>query len=184
MRYNQGDHQFTESEMFFRILRMVPHLCWNRIRYGRWLDILITHAPPRGIHDKEDTCHTGFKAFLWFMRCFKPAYLLHGHVHLIDMNEQRVGNVSEHRGDQYLLQLPVGVEVKRMENSFVSHEEFNKARAKGTHAATAVDVAMEKTTELLSFYEGDQIIGAESGDLPGDHADTGGSHYWERRTLS
>lgn len=90
MRYNNGGHQFTEFEMFLRIFKMIPKLFYNRIRHGRFVDILITHAPPRGLGDREDRCHTGFKAFLWFMRHFKPRYLVHGHVHLIDMNAQRV----------------------------------------------------------------------------------------------
>ena len=51
---------------------------------------MITHAPPRGIGDQEDPCHTGFKAFLWFMRKFKPSYLVHGHVHLLDLNAPRI----------------------------------------------------------------------------------------------
>lgn len=90
MRYNNGGHQFTEFEMFLRILKMVPKLIYNRICYGRFVDILITHAPPRGLGDREDRCHTGFKAFLWFIRHFNPRYLVHGHVHLIDLNDQRV----------------------------------------------------------------------------------------------
>jgi uncharacterized protein len=92
MRYNNGEHQFTEKQMLFRILRMIPKLLWNKLRRGRFLDILVTHAPPRGIGDAPDQCHTGFMVFLWFMRRFKPRYVLHGHIHLIDLNAQRVHN--------------------------------------------------------------------------------------------
>ena len=88
-RYNDGSHQFTESEMFFRILRLVPAMLVNRIFRGRWVDVLLTHATPAGIHDRDDPCHRGFKAFLWFMRAFKPRYLIHGHVHLYDLNAER-----------------------------------------------------------------------------------------------
>jgi Icc-related predicted phosphoesterase len=95
MRYNQGNHQFTEFEMYLRIFKMVPKLLYNRLRFGRYLDILITHAPPRGIGDGDDRCHTGFKAFLWFMRTFKPAYLVHGHVHLFDLNSPRITRYHE-----------------------------------------------------------------------------------------
>jgi Icc-related predicted phosphoesterase len=70
-------------------MRLVPKLLFYRIVYGRWLDILVTHAPPFGIHDRKDRCHTGFKTFLSFMRWFKPRYLVHGHVHLYDLNETR-----------------------------------------------------------------------------------------------
>jgi len=89
MRYNNGVNQFTDFEMFLEILKIIPGLLWNRIAYGRYLDILLTHAPPRGIHDKEDKCHLGFKIYLWFMKVFKPKYLVHGHIHLYDLSEIR-----------------------------------------------------------------------------------------------
>ena len=89
LKYNNGNNQYTEFQMRLRILRLVPALLWNRLRYGRFLDILVTHAPPRGIHDKEDACHRGFKSFLWFMKTFKPAYLVHGHIHLYDLTALR-----------------------------------------------------------------------------------------------
>lgn len=89
MRYNDGNHQFTERQMYLRMVRLIPRLLWNRIVHGRYLDILLTHAPPRGVQDREDLCHRGFRAFLWFMRVFRPQYLLHGHIHLYDINAQR-----------------------------------------------------------------------------------------------
>jgi Icc-related predicted phosphoesterase len=58
----------------------------NKLRYGRYLDILITHAPPEGIHDQTDRCHQGFRAFVTFMERYRPAYLIHGHVHLYKPN--------------------------------------------------------------------------------------------------
>jgi Icc-related predicted phosphoesterase len=69
---------------------LVPQLLWNRQRYGRAVDILVTHSPPFGIHDRPDLPHTGFKAFLNFMRLFKPRYLLHGHVHLYRTDTETV----------------------------------------------------------------------------------------------
>jgi uncharacterized protein len=91
MKYNNGQNQYTELGMFFFMLRLFPKLLFNRIFKGRFLDILLTHAPPFGIHDKpNDRCHRGFKVFLWFMRKFKPKYLIHGHIHLYDMNAKRV----------------------------------------------------------------------------------------------
>jgi Icc-related predicted phosphoesterase len=53
----------------------------NRMLRGRYLDILITHSPPFGIHDGKDLPHRGFKALLGFMNRFRPRYLLHGHKH-------------------------------------------------------------------------------------------------------
>lgn len=90
IRYHEGAvHQYTETEMRWRILRMAPKLLLNKVRYGRYLDILVTHSPPFGIHDGEDTAHRGFKSFLTFMRLFKPAYLLHGHKHVYRRDEVR-----------------------------------------------------------------------------------------------
>jgi len=89
IRYNQGEHQFTEFQMMLRVIRMAPRLWWNRLVHGRFLDILLTHAPPRGIHDREDKPHWGFKAFLTFMKWFKPRYLVHGHIHLYELNDVR-----------------------------------------------------------------------------------------------
>ncbi len=71
-KYNNGVHQFTEFQMYTRALRLVPSMIFNRIFRGRWLDILLTHATPEGIHDRDDLCHRGFKSFLWFMKKFKP----------------------------------------------------------------------------------------------------------------
>jgi Icc-related predicted phosphoesterase len=83
MRYKVGGGpQYTDQEMWSKTLGLVPHLLWNRLRHGRYLDILVTHAPPYGVHDASDLCHTGFKPFLWFMKRFRPRYLIHGHIHL------------------------------------------------------------------------------------------------------
>jgi uncharacterized protein len=89
MRYNRGLNQFSNRGMYRYLLRLIPALLWNRIVHGRYLDVLITHAPPAGIHDCQDVCHRGFRAFLWFMKIFKPRYLVHGHVHLYGNNETR-----------------------------------------------------------------------------------------------
>jgi Icc-related predicted phosphoesterase len=83
MRYNNNRYfQYTEREMARKVWGLAPSLIWNKLFYGRYLDILITHAPPLGIHDKPDPCHRGFRAFLSFMDRFRPRYLIHGHVHV------------------------------------------------------------------------------------------------------
>ncbi len=83
LRYNRDvGHQHTEAEMFGRALGLTPSLVANRLRYGRFLDILVTHAPPRGIHDRSDPAHTGFATFLRFMDVYRPRLLLHGHSHV------------------------------------------------------------------------------------------------------
>jgi len=95
MRYNRGENQFTDLQMYIRTLKLLPALVYNRLRRGRYLDILLTHASPRGIHDREDKCHRGFKSFLWLMRAFKPKYLVHGHIHLYDLGEVRTTRYCE-----------------------------------------------------------------------------------------
>jgi Icc-related predicted phosphoesterase len=89
LRYNKGENQFSDFQMYLKIARLFPSLIWNRFRHGRYLDILVTHTPPLGINDRDDPCHRGFRSFLWFMRAFKPRYLLHGHIHLYDQNSVR-----------------------------------------------------------------------------------------------
>lgn len=74
-------YQYTQFEMKMRVWRMVPRLLWNHLRWGRHLDILITHSPAYGIHDGKDTAHQGFKVLLDVMARFRPRYLLHGHTH-------------------------------------------------------------------------------------------------------
>jgi Icc-related predicted phosphoesterase len=88
MRYNNNPYfQYSEHEMARKAWSLAPSLVLNRFRYGRYLDILITHAPPAGIHDKPDRCHNGFQAFVKFMDRFRPQYLLHGHVHVYHPHE-------------------------------------------------------------------------------------------------
>ena len=74
--------QYTEGDMLLKMWLMTPSLVMNRVFRGRYLDILVTHAPPAGIHDGDDTAHRGFRAFLSFSARFRPRYLLHGHKHL------------------------------------------------------------------------------------------------------
>jgi len=90
-RYNNGLCQYTDAQMMRMLLFMVPKLILNKLRYGRFTDIFLTHASPRHIHDHEDPCHIGFKSFNWFLKKFKPAYMVHGHIHLYDQREERSG---------------------------------------------------------------------------------------------
>ena len=90
IRYNNGEDQYTDFQMFIKLLKLVPALLWNKMRYGRYLDIFLTHATPRKIHDKEDPCHKGFTSFNWFIERFQPKYMIHGHIHLYDAQAPRV----------------------------------------------------------------------------------------------
>lgn len=79
--YNYGEYQYSQTAMWQFVFRLVPALMANFALSGRYLDIFVTHSPPWGIHDKEDTPHQGFKAFLWLLKVFKPRYHFHGHVY-------------------------------------------------------------------------------------------------------
>ncbi len=87
-RYKPGPYQYSDREVALRSLALWPRLLATRLRHGRYLDILVTHAPPRGIHDQEDLCHQGFRSLLRFMERFRPRYLIHGHVHLYGANSR------------------------------------------------------------------------------------------------
>jgi Icc-related predicted phosphoesterase len=88
---------------------MIPHLMWNRRRYGRSLDILVTHSPPFQIHDGQDIAHTGFKVFRSVMKWFRPKFLLHGHMHVYrndvpkvtEFHQTKVINVYPYRVFEY-----------------------------------------------------------------------------------
>ena len=83
LRYRpDGAHQYTQTEAQLRLLRLLPALILNRLRYGRYVDVFAAHSPPFGIHDGPDYAHTGFTAFLTLMDHFRPRYLLHGHKHV------------------------------------------------------------------------------------------------------
>ena len=74
--YSGGPNQYTEKEMWKIIRSLRPKIWWQR-----GIDIIITHAPPRYIHDAEDLCHRGFKCFRWLIDHYCPIYFIHGHIH-------------------------------------------------------------------------------------------------------
>ncbi len=85
-RYNNSPFQYSEGEVRLQTWWLIARLLVNRLCYGRFLDILITHAPPRGIHDAEDLAHQGFASYLTFLRCMRPLLMIHGHQHIYDRN--------------------------------------------------------------------------------------------------
>ena len=91
LKYNNGLCQYSDFEMKLKLIKMIPKLLKDKKKYGTYLDIFLTHATPRHIHDHEDPCHKGFECFNWFIEKFKPTYLIHGHIHLYDMREERIG---------------------------------------------------------------------------------------------
>lgn len=105
-KYHPGEFQYTEKQMRQRIARL---------RFALWraggVDLVVTHAPPRGVGDQEDFAHQGFQALRDLLDRYHPQILLHGHVHLRynfalpreqAYSDTRVINVSE----RYVLELP------------------------------------------------------------------------------
>jgi Icc-related predicted phosphoesterase len=81
-----GSNQYSQSEALWRALRLLPPLLWNRLRYGRALDILISHSPPFGIHDDDSQAHRGLRALNLLLSVGRPRYHFHGHTHFYRQN--------------------------------------------------------------------------------------------------
>ncbi len=79
INYGPGKCMFSEIEMLRKITRLFPRLLWNKLRNGRYLDILISHSPISGILDEATRTHRGFKTLRMFDKYFKPRFHLHGH---------------------------------------------------------------------------------------------------------
>ena len=77
MRYRPGVNQFTDAQMNRRIRKLRLKLLMSR-----GFDILLTHAPGKGLDDQEDLPHRGFEAFPALIEKYRPKYMVHGHVHM------------------------------------------------------------------------------------------------------
>jgi Icc-related predicted phosphoesterase len=87
-RYGENEPaQYSEREMALMTCKMAPRLQWNRMRHGRALDLLVTHAPPRDVNDRSDPAHRGFVTLRGFLERWRPPYHLHGHIHLYDRSQ-------------------------------------------------------------------------------------------------
>jgi len=79
-------NQYSQAAAFWRATALVPGLVRNRLAYGRFLDVFVTHSPPYGIHDDDSSAHRGLKVINWILRWAKPSYHLHGHMHDLRRN--------------------------------------------------------------------------------------------------
>lgn len=77
MRYKPGEHQYTQSEMRWRVRRL-----WWSLKFRKGFDILLTHSPAYQFNDGDDLPHRGFEVFRTLLDKYKPAFFVHGHVHL------------------------------------------------------------------------------------------------------
>jgi Calcineurin-like phosphoesterase len=81
VRYKEGPNQYSQGQMSRRALKLELRLRLKRVRAGRKLDILVTHAPPFGLADAKDGAHVGFVGVLRLLQAFHPLLAVHGHVH-------------------------------------------------------------------------------------------------------
>ncbi len=89
--YNGGPYQYTEQEMQAIIRRLRPNLWWQD-----GADIIVTHAPPRHIHDAEDRPHRGFLCFRQLIARYAPRFFFHGHIHAVfNKAAERMSRVNE-----------------------------------------------------------------------------------------
>jgi Icc-related predicted phosphoesterase len=93
-RYNREPVQYTESQMFVMVLSMAPRLLLRRWRKGYSVDVMVTHAPPRGIHDMTDRPHRGFTSMRTLIQLYRPRYFLHGHVDTWDRRRPTTTNFA------------------------------------------------------------------------------------------
>ena len=87
MKYNREDvYQYSEHAMRMRIRKL-----WLKAHMLGGIDILLTHAPARGLNDGEDNAHRGFECFNTLLDAYEPELFIHGHMHLTyDANLPRV----------------------------------------------------------------------------------------------
>lgn len=77
-RYRKtGQNMYTERQMERRIRK----LRWKLRRAGG-VDIVVTHAPVRGVNDFDSLSHRGFDCFKGFIEQYSPRYFVHGHIHM------------------------------------------------------------------------------------------------------
>jgi calcineurin-like phosphoesterase family protein len=80
-RYSGGPNQYSDRQQARRARSLAFRARLRQLRDGRRVDVLLTHAPPRGVGDGADPAHQGFTALNGLIARLRPALALHGHVH-------------------------------------------------------------------------------------------------------
>ena len=77
LRYRpDGINMYTEQEMADRIASLR-----RKVKAAGGVDIILTHAPLRGLGDEDHLSHRGFECFRPMLDRFRPAVMIHGHMH-------------------------------------------------------------------------------------------------------
>lgn len=104
--YNGEPVQYTEFAMYTMVLKFAAIPLLRRLRFGYGVDVMVVHAPPRGIHDLQDRAHRGFRSFRLMLALYRPRYLLHGHV---DTWDNRRTTVTQYGATEIININPVKV---------------------------------------------------------------------------
>ncbi|PID41500.1 MAG: hypothetical protein CR981_03145 [Proteobacteria bacterium] len=89
--YNGNNNQYHEKEMRSQIRKL-----WFQLWRQQKIDVMLTHAPPRHIHDAEDQCHKGFKCYNRFIEKYSPRFFVHGHIHrFFEKPEDRISIINQ-----------------------------------------------------------------------------------------
>ena len=91
MWYGGRGVEYTGGQMRWKLFKL---------KFPIWreggVDIVLTHAPPKGVHDGKDLCHTGFSTFVKLIGKYRPRYFIHGHTHVsYGYSRERITQVQE-----------------------------------------------------------------------------------------
>jgi Icc-related predicted phosphoesterase len=75
--YREGIVGYSEAHMCRRAFALAA-----KAQLAGGVDVLVTHAPPRGYGDLDDAPHRGFVCYNWLLNLLRPRLMLCGHVHL------------------------------------------------------------------------------------------------------
>ena len=81
VRYRPGPNMYSQREYHWLGRRLVWSVRRLQRRSPGGLDVLLTHAPPRGCGDEEDRAHQGVEALHRVLAQLQPRWHLHGHIH-------------------------------------------------------------------------------------------------------
>jgi hypothetical protein len=71
IRYKKGDAPMFTEEEATELLKDFPYV-----------DVMLAHSPPKGIHDEDDPAHQGLQALRDYVERVQPKYFLHGHTYV------------------------------------------------------------------------------------------------------
>ena len=81
VRYRPGPNQYSQREYHRRAARLLRRIARHQRRGPGPVDVLLTHAPPRGLGDGDDRPHVGIEALHPLLEQLRPRWHLHGHIH-------------------------------------------------------------------------------------------------------